>query len=123
MYTLDTNILIYYAAGELPVTKFIFDVLNRASIIYLPTITVVEFLAFPAIKENEEVKFIKLLNKLNLVSLDSQIAFDAAKIRRQYRISLRDSVVAATALFTRSKLLTRNVRDFKKIAKLDVVEL
>ena len=46
---------------------------------------------------------------------DSDMARLAALVRRCYRIKVPDSIIAATAMFTGSTLLTRNTRDFRKI--------
>ncbi|MGH7141178.1 MAG: PIN domain-containing protein [Minisyncoccia bacterium] len=44
----------------------------------------------------------------------------AGELRRLYRVKTIDAIIAATALFASSTLLTRNVRDFKKIPSLEV---
>src|SRR3989338_6418149 len=61
-----------------------------------------------------------LLASVSIVPLDSQIARIGAKLRREYRLKTPDSIVAATALFTNSTLLTRNIKDFKRISGLPV---
>jgi len=42
----------------------------------------------------------------------------AGSLRRQHNIKTADSIVAATALFTGTTLITRNIRDFQKIPNL-----
>jgi len=42
----------------------------------------------------------------------------AGPLRRQYNIKTADGIVAATALFTGTTLITRNIRDFQKIPNL-----
>jgi len=53
-----------------------------------------------------------------VVLLDSHIARIGAQLRREYRLKTPDSIVAATALFPHSTLLTRNIKDFKKVSGL-----
>ena len=53
-----------------------------------------------------------------IIPLDSRIARIAGSLRRQYNIKTADSIVAATALFTGTTLITRNIRDFQKIPNL-----
>jgi predicted nucleic acid-binding protein len=72
MFTLDTNILIYYAAGK-----------------------------------KEVIDFVEL----------------AAELRRKYNLKLADAVVAVTAILTNSKLITRDIRDFKKVKELEIFKV
>jgi predicted nucleic acid-binding protein len=53
MFTLDTNIVIYYAAGKKEVIDFMEK--NKNSIFYLPSIVIAEFLSYP-LKELEIFK-------------------------------------------------------------------
>lgn len=123
MFTLDTNVLIYYAAGEKPAVDFLLSNLEQGSTLFLSTITAVEFFSFPALSERERSAFEYLLPQLRLIPPDFTIALAAAELRRRYRIKLGDSVIAATALTTHSTLVTRNVRDFKKISELNILIL
>ena len=41
-------------------------------------------------------------------------------LAKKNNLKLADSIIAATALFTGTALLTRNVRDFKRVAGLRV---
>lgn len=121
MYTLDTNIVIYYAAGDLTVNDFLN--LHRYDIFYLPSIVAVEFLSFPSITDDVVNKFRNFVGQTILLNLDFLIAERAAEIRKKYRLGLADAVVAASALMTDSTLITRNVKDFKKIPNLRIRSL
>jgi len=66
MLTLDTNILIYYADGDERVTHFLISKLEKDIAIFLPTIVVIEFLAFPALTSKERTFFTSLLLNLPL---------------------------------------------------------
>ncbi|TSC74579.1 MAG: hypothetical protein G01um101433_1048 [Parcubacteria group bacterium Gr01-1014_33] len=120
-FTLDTNILIYYAKGDAACIEFMNANLEKDALI-LPTIVTVEFLAFPVLTLQERELFLTLLLKFRTVALDTQIAFLAADIRKN-KVKLGDSVIAATALFTHTALATRNLRDFKKIKELTLYSL
>ncbi|TSC67904.1 MAG: PilT protein domain protein [Parcubacteria group bacterium Gr01-1014_66] len=91
--------------------------------IYVSTITEIEVLGFPQLTDEEKTEIEKMLKTMLIVPLDSQIANIAASIRRMYRLKTPDSAVAATALFTGTILLTRNIGDFKKITGLRVEEI
>ena len=123
MFTLDTNILVYYAAGDSKVVSFLLDRLKKGEIFYVPTIVVVEFFSFPALTPKDSELFEYLLLRLDITTLDVRIAKIAGDLRKRYGLKLGDSVVAASALATSSTLLTRNIRDFKKIPELEIRSL
>lgn len=113
--------MIYYAAGDPVVNDFLDS--HRYEIFYLPSIVVIEFLSFPSITDDVEDKFKNFAGQTILLNLDYLIAERAAEIRKKYRIGLADAVVAASALITDSTLITRNMKDFKKIPNLRIISL
>ncbi len=119
MYTLDTNAIIYYLQDDpraVPILQGILD--DPAIPVYISAVTEAELFSFPSLTDDEAQRIENILRTVFVIPLDSQIARAAANIRRTYRVKLPDSVVAATALFTGSTLLTRNAQDFKKILTL-----
>jgi toxin FitB len=60
----------------------------------------------------------RLLGQFDEVSVDHRVAEEAGRIRRITGIRLPDAVIAATAILVKRPLLTRNVRDFKKVRRL-----
>jgi predicted nucleic acid-binding protein len=65
-------------------------------------------------------KINNILNTLNIIPVDSRIAKITGFLRRNMNIRIADGLIAATALITRSILLTRNAKDFNKIPNLKV---
>ena len=63
------------------------------------------------------------LSKSCVVPLDSRIARYAGYLHRLYRLKTPDSAIAATAMLTKTTLLTRNVNDFRPIEDLKVQEI
>jgi len=119
VYTLDTNAIIYYLQDDpraVPILQGILD--DPAIPVYISAVTEAELFSFPSLTDDEAQRIENILRTVFVIPLDSQIARAAANIRRTYRVKLPDSVVAATALFTGSTLLTRNAQDFKKILTL-----
>jgi predicted nucleic acid-binding protein len=47
----------------------------------------------------------------------------AGYLRREYRVKTGDSAIAATALLTRTTLLTRNTQDFQRIPPLSLMPI
>ena len=121
MYTLDTNALIYAVKADERATPILRDILARPDVaVYVSTITEIELFSFPQLSEEETHLIENFLSKVSLIPVDSQIARPAGTIRSAYRIKLPDSAIAATALFTGSTLLTRNVADFERVPTLRV---
>lgn len=123
MYTIDTNILIYHANGDQKVGHFLAEQFEKNTRMLLPTIAVVEFFSFPRMNPRVQAAFEDLLPYFHILPLDYQLSLIAAQLRRSYRIKLGDSIIAATALTTGSTLITRNIRDFKKIPEIKTLIL
>jgi predicted nucleic acid-binding protein len=62
----------------------------------------------------------EMLDHLSEIEVDRTVAEEAGRIRRSIRIKLPDALIAATATTTGRTLVTRNVRDFKKVKGLKV---
>lgn len=120
MVTFDTNTVIYYLKKEPDVVSALDGIFAEHFRPIIASVTELELLSSPSLTPADVAEIDILLASLSIFPLDSQIARIGAKLRREYRLKTPDSIVAATALFTHSTLLTRNVKDFKKIANLSV---
>jgi len=56
-----------------------------------------------------------------IIELTRDIKLETASIRKMHRIKLPDAILAASAIVLGHRLITRNVRDFRKIEGLDLV--
>jgi predicted nucleic acid-binding protein len=99
------------------------DVFAENVPIYVSAVTELELFAYSDLSAEEEALIEGLLVTVSVIPLDSRIARLAALVRRDYRLKVPDSVIAATAMFTGSKLLTRNTRDFCKIPNFTVLQI
>ena len=115
MILLDTNVFIYLANGIL-LPKIISD-----KDISYASITKIEILGFSKITANELI----LLNKLFIVAhsleLSEQIINCAIHLRQIRKMTLADSIIAATALEHGLELWTANTSDFVYIEELKLV--
>lgn len=121
MFVFDTNAVIYYLEKEPAVVSLLNDIFF--SVPYRPliaSVTELELFSSPSLTPADIAEIDLLLASLVIIPLESQIARIGARIRREHRLKTADSIIAATALFTHSTLLTRNTRDFKKISGLVV---
>lgn len=123
MYTLDTNAIIYYLKNDPAVVSAIRQIMTGGSTIYISAITEIELFSFPALTEAESEEIELILRTLAIIPLDSRIARTAGFLRSNYRLKIADSVIAATALFTGTALITRNVQDFKIVQELKVIKV
>lgn len=78
---------------------------------------------FPKLTDQDAEQIEAMIGSLAVIPVDSRIARTAGLIRRNYRVNIADSVVAATALFTGTTLFTRNLRDFHRIPGLSLHEI
>jgi len=82
-----------------------------------------ELYSYPDLNDEEEAAITQLLTDMFVVPLDSRLARYAGYLRRLYRLKTPDSAIAATAMLTKTTLLTRNVDDFRQIDDLKIQEL
>ena len=60
----------------------------------------------------------RLLDQFEEVAVDRPIAEEAGRIRRETKLRLPDALIAASAIISKRPLMTRNLRDFKKVKRL-----
>ena len=117
-YTLDTNSIIYYAHSDKQVVKTLDVIFSEHVPFYISTVSEIELFGFPSLSEKEAGDIERFLLAVAIIPLDSHIARIAALLRKQYGIKTIDSAIAATSIFTKTTLITRNVKDFNKIPNL-----
>ena len=123
MYTLDTNTIICYLKDDPEVVSALREIFLQDTPLYISAVTEIELFGFPTLNDQEAEQIEALLRTVAIIPVDSRIARTAGLIRRTYRVNIADSVIAATALFTGTTLLTRNTRDFRKIPNLSLRQI
>ena len=120
--TIDANIVIAYLAGDEVVVRALSEWRKEGRLFFLPTVAETEILSFMGWTKEEE-KATKEFVEENFVSVpfDRPVARIAVGIRQMYRIKFPDAAIAASALFTKTPLVTRNIQDFKRILGLEIV--
>ena len=122
--TIDTNILTAHSLGDVKVAEAIIQWRKQATVLFVSTVAESEFLAYPKFSEIEVVKGQTFIaENFNIIDFNSQQAALAARIRRHKKMKFPDSAIAATALYTRTPLVTRNAKDFKNIPNLKIISL
>ena len=113
MYLFDTNIIIYFLSGDKKVVAFVKKILEDNKTIYVPTIVRLELFSkfdLTLIEQNAISDFLSYTIEINL---DRTVADIASSVRRNFKTKVADSIVVASAIYTNSSLVTRNVKDFK----------
>jgi len=123
VYTLDTNIIIYYFNGGATILAFLRDQITQGAPLFVSTVTEHELYSYPHLTPQEVTRIDALLTTLTVIDVDSRIAQLSGQLRAAYGIKALDSMIAATALMTGTTLATRNVRDFHRVPNLDIREL
>ena len=115
---LDSNIIIYSAEPQYqPIRDFITRHGPSVS-----AVSYVEVLGFPQITPSQEQHFRQFFARAVVHPIDAPVLDGAVALRQQRRISLGDSIIAATALVHGLTLVTRNVSDFRWIAGLQLID-
>lgn len=121
-YLWDTNTAIYYLNQQFPPSaeKFM-DRTLKDSIPAISVITEIELLCWKASSEKDLKILHDFVGDAMVFELEKDIKLKTANIRKTHKIKLPDAIIAATALTYDFTLLTRNVKDFKNISDLKVI--
>src|SRR3989344_7516346 len=122
--TIDANIIIAYLAGEQEVIETLSQFRREGKILLLPTIVEAEVLSFSGWTKEECLATESFLEE-NFTSIlfDRHLAKLSAEIRRHTKLKFHDAAIAATALATNTPLITRNIRDFKKVPRPSLLKI
>ena len=112
----DTNILIDYMLGVEEAKHTLTQFQDPA----ISIVTWIEFLV-GAQNDREEQKLERFLTRFTRIDIDTALARRAARIRRQHRLKLPDSVILATAEKLDCPLISRDESAFRSAPGLLVV--
>ena len=116
-FLLDTNIIIHLSYGELNTSDFS----SSGDRLCISAITYMEALGYP-FKTKEDKSFVKMLcNSFDLFDLTKPIIEKTIEIRKRSKIKLPDAIIAASALVNNAALVTNNVKDFKTIDGISII--
>jgi predicted nucleic acid-binding protein len=119
---LDTNILIEILKGNKTIIEKL-ESLN--SEFQISSITVME-LYYGALNKTELFQLKKFISLFHVVEVNENISSISTELIFQYakshNLAIPDSLIASTAISVDSKLLTLNLKDFKYIDGLSLVD-
>lgn len=118
---LDSNIIIY---SVMPENQKIRDFLkNIETELYVSAISKIEVLGFHKLSDGETNLFENFFSSVGVIPIDNSIIDAAINIRQNRKISLGDSIIAATVLLNNKKLFTNNEDDFQEIAGIEILTM
>lgn len=117
---LDTNVLVYHVAGDPAATKYLDETIARRSFC-LSILSVIEFLGWHGHTDEEFIECKDLIELATILPVSKEVADKAIELRRSKRIKLADAVIASTAMVNNLSLVTTNIRDFKGIQGLQII--
>src|SRR4051812_10992579 len=116
----NSNIIIYAAD---PADTHCAEYVQRPEAC-IASVTRIEVLGFPHFDQLEaerQERLAQLVSSLPELTLDEGVIQRAISLRRERKMSLADSIIAATALRHQMPLVTRNVDDYKHIQGLTLL--
>jgi toxin FitB len=115
---LDSNVIIY-ASLPLPESEAALEFIETQSP-RVSAISYLEALGYHRLTQEARDVLTSFFSRTTLIPIDPPILQRAVDLRQQRRMSLGDSIVAATALVHRMSLVTRNTDDFNWVPGLDL---
>ncbi len=119
----DTDILIDHLRGVEAATFFLERIARGEYQAMVSVITELELFA-GTMKNGEAQKVLNLLSMMSTIPVGSETARKAGEILRQHRntgLSALDAIIAASALLNNAVLVTRNVKHFRPVEGLLVL--
>ena len=87
---------------------------------YISFITELELLSYSGLASSDLNVVHELLRECVVIDINAEIKQLAIKFRRQYKVKLPDTIIAATSLYLNVPLITAD-SDFKKLKELELV--
>ena len=115
---LDSNIIIYSTQPAHADLRRFIAAQNPA----VSAVSYVEVLGYHRLTNSDRVALERLFQTAVILPLDQPVLDRAVALRQQRRMTLGDSLIAATALVNSLELVTHNVVDFCWIAGLRLLD-
>ena len=119
---LDTNILIAYLNEDARAIGAVNDWFSRHVALFISAVTYAELLALPEASPADLARIRDFLGYFVMVDVDKNIAETTATLKRKYKFKFPDAAIAASAIRTRSALVTRD-RVLRKVTEIQVISI
>ena len=120
-YLLDSNTVIDYIAGLYSdkATQWFNQLVDEE--INVSVITKIEVLSFDPDRDDNYPVLIDFFEASDIFELTDDVVNKTIQLRQKRKIKLPDAVIASTALVKGMILVSRNTKDFKSIADLELI--
>jgi predicted nucleic acid-binding protein len=108
---LDSNAIIYSIKPESDALRQLIAEHNPA----VSAVSYVEVLGYHQLTASDKKDFLEFFKTARIISVSQPVLEKAVALRQQRKMSLGDSIIAATALLNDLTLVTANVSDFRWI--------
>ena len=115
---IDSNLIIY---GSEPAHAGLRGYVRGLNL-SVSAISLVEVLGYHKLTDADRRYFEGIFASFAILPITDAVVASAVELRQARKMSLGDSLIAATALLARRPLLTHNVKDFAWIPGLTVVD-
>ncbi len=120
-YLYDTNVFLSYLTNQ-GKADYLFEqnFLERNTIV-TSRIVRMELLSYSFLKPNDERVIENLLHQFNLLPLTRELEDIAIYFRRKYNLKIPDAIIAATAYSVQATIITFDVKNFKKLSEINII--
>ena len=117
MTIIDSDIIIYSALPQYGgVRAFILS-----NVTFVSAVSRVEVLGCQSLSAVEIAYFKSFFDSSAILPISDEVIDEAVRLRQQRKINLGDSLIAATAIVNNFTLVTNNIKDFKWIDSLTLI--
>ncbi len=119
----DTSIFVDYLRGVDRAREAIQKIQTGEVESYVSALTEAELLAERACEDESTREGVHgLISLCRKENVHNQISQKAGEFRRKYAVSLADCIIAATAYTLKSKIWTKNIKEFRRIKEVIIEE-
>ena len=108
---LDSNAIIYSIKPESDTLRQLIAEHNPS----VSAVSYVEVLGYHQLTASDKEDFIEFFKTARIISVSQPVLEQAVTLRQQRKMSLGDSIIAATSLLNDLTLVTANISDFRWI--------
>lgn len=116
---LDSNAIIYSIKPEFVQLRQLIAEHNPA----VSAVSYVEVLGYHKLTVSDKKDFIDFFDATQIIPVSMSVLKQAVALRQQRKMSLGDSLIAATALLNDLTLITANTADFRWIENIKLIDL
>lgn len=115
----DSNIIIYAAQ---PQNDYLREFLINNEVL-VSSITKLEVLGYHKLISQEKEILQRIFSAIEVLPINEEVINLAISLRQKRKMSIGDSIIAATALHYNQQLVTHNTADFTWLEELSVIDI